>query len=230
MVKYREILRLTAMGVSQESVAYSCGCAQSTVSDVIRAARARKLSWPLPEEMDDAAIRAVIYPKRSRKATDKAEIDFVHVSEELGRRGMTMSLLLNEYCDNAVARGEEPYMYSAFCREYRSWARAHDARMRIEHRPGEAIQVDWVDDTAEVVDPDTGELLKAYVFAGCLPCSSYLYAEGFYRTDEQAWTDAQSTCSPSSAERLPLSFPTIARRPYPRTPRTLSSSTSGIGE
>ena len=119
MVKYREILRLIAMGVSQESVAFSCGCAQSTVSDVIRAARARGLSWPLPEEMDDAAIRSVIYPKRSRKATDKAAIDFEHVARELGRRGMTLSLLWNEYCDSAVSRGEEPYMYSAFCREYR---------------------------------------------------------------------------------------------------------------
>lgn len=66
MIKYREILRLAALGVSQESVAFSCGCAQSTVSDVIRAARARGVAWPLPEEMDDAAIRAVIYPRRSR--------------------------------------------------------------------------------------------------------------------------------------------------------------------
>lgn len=185
MVKYREILRLIAMGVSQESVAFSCGCAQSTVSDVIRAARARGLSWPLPEEMDDAAIRSVIYPKRSRKATDKAAIDFEHVARELGRRGMTLSLLWNEYCDSAVSRGEEPYMYSAFCREYRKWAQAHDVRMRIDHRPAETIQVDWVGDTAEVVDPDTGELLRVYVFAGCLPYSNYLFAEGFYRTDEQ---------------------------------------------
>ena len=69
--------------------------------------------------MDDAAIRSVIYPKRSRKATDKAAIDFEHVARELGRRGMTLSLLWNEYCDSAVSRGEEPYMYSAFCREYR---------------------------------------------------------------------------------------------------------------
>ena len=192
MVKYREILRLIAMGVSQESVAFSCGCAQSTVSDVIRAARARGLSWPLPEEMDDAAIRSVIYPKRSRKATDKAAIDFEHVARELGRRGMTLSLLWNEYCDSAVSRGEEPYMYSAFCREYRKWAQAHDVRMRIDHRPAETIQVDWVGDTAEAVDPDTGELLRVYVFAGCLPYSNYLFAEGFYRTDEQAWIDAHA--------------------------------------
>lgn len=68
---------------------------------------------------------------------------------------------------------------------------AHDVRMRIEHRPGEAIQADWAGDTAEVADPDAGGLLKACVFAGCLPCSSFLYAEGFCRTDEQAWIGAR---------------------------------------
>ncbi len=47
MVKHREILRLAAMGVRQNSIAFSCGCAQSTASDVLRAARARKVSWPL---------------------------------------------------------------------------------------------------------------------------------------------------------------------------------------
>ena len=55
MVKYREILRLAAMGVSQDGIAYSCGCAQSTVSDVLRAARAHGMAWPLPEDMDDLA-------------------------------------------------------------------------------------------------------------------------------------------------------------------------------
>ena len=190
MVKYREILRLAAMGVSQNSIAFSCGCAQSTVSDVLRAARAHQLSWPLPEEMDDAAIRAVIYPRESRKAKDKAAIDHEHIASELTRRGMTMSLLWNEYCDGAIARGEEPYMYSAFCREHRDWAQRHDVRMRIEHRAAEAIQVDWVGDTGEVMDPDTGEILKVYVFAACLPYSNYLYAEGFYKTDEEAWIAA----------------------------------------
>ena len=190
MVKYREILRLAAMGVSQDGIAYSCGCAQSTVSDVLRAARAHGMAWPLPEDMDDATIRSVIYPKRTRKSQDRAAIDHERIASELKRRGMTMSLLWNEYCDDAIARGEEPYMYSAFCREHRQWAQSHDVRMRIEHRPAEAIQVDWVGDTGEVIDPDTGEVLKVYVFAACLPYSNYLYAEGFYKTDEEAWVNA----------------------------------------
>ena len=39
MVKYREILRLTAMGVSQNSIALSYGCAQSIVSELFRQRR-----------------------------------------------------------------------------------------------------------------------------------------------------------------------------------------------
>ena len=144
MVKYREILRLAAMGVSQNSIAFSCGCAQSTVSDVLRAARAYQLSWPLPEEMDDAAIRAVIYPKESRKSRDKSTIDHEHVASELMRRGMTMSLLWNEYCDAAIAKGEEPYMYSAFCQKHRKWAAANKVAMHIDRKPAQEMQVDYV--------------------------------------------------------------------------------------
>ena len=69
MVKYREILRLAAMGVSQNSIAFSCGCAQSTVSDVLRAARAHGLAWPLPEEMGDTAIRERLYPKAESRSS-----------------------------------------------------------------------------------------------------------------------------------------------------------------
>jgi transposase len=47
MVRYREILRLTAMGISQRNVAFSVGCAASTVQDVLRAARKVGLERPL---------------------------------------------------------------------------------------------------------------------------------------------------------------------------------------
>lgn len=59
--------------------------------------------------------------------------------------------------------------------------------MPIERKPAEQIQVDWVGDAMEVVDPDTGELLKVYVFVASLPYSGYLYAEGFYSMKETNW-------------------------------------------
>ena len=93
MVRYREILRLTAMGISQRNVAFSVGCAPSTVQDVLRAARAVGLEWPLPEEMDDAAIRSKIYPARDRSDASKAGIDHAWVGHETRRPSMTTLLV-----------------------------------------------------------------------------------------------------------------------------------------
>ena len=208
MVKYREILRLTAMGISQRNVAFSVGCAASTVQDVLRAAKAAGLEWPLPEEMDDAAIRSRIYPTRDRSDHGKAEIDHAWVDREMQRPGVTMTLLWNEYVDAAVSQGRQPYMYSAFCHRHRKWAESNpEATMHIEWRAGEWTQVDWCGDTMRVLDLDTGELLKVWVFVASLPFSAYVYAEGFYRMDEQAWVTGHVRAFNSFGGTTPLVAP-----------------------
>ncbi|WP_165249655.1 IS21 family transposase [Adlercreutzia sp. ZJ141] len=190
MVKYREILRQKAMGISIRNIAFSCKCSTATVRTVVDRARVCGLEWPLPEEMNDAAIRAAIYPKKSRSDTSKAEIDHVRIDREMERPGVTMTALWTEYCEAALASGKEPYMYSAFCRKHRDWATANKVVMHIEHKPAQEMQVDYVGDTMEVMDADTAELLKVYAFAACLPYSGELYAEGFYNMKEESWVEA----------------------------------------
>ena len=103
------------------------------------------------------------------------------------RRGMTLTLLWNEYCEAALASGREPFLYSAFCKAHRKWAQSYDVRMHIEHAPGEQIQVDFAGDTGEIVDPDTGEITRVIIFVACLPWSGYIYAEGMLSADAQSW-------------------------------------------
>lgn len=107
MVKYREILRLNAMGVSRRNIAYSCGCSPTTVQDVLTLAKYCDLQWPLPEEMTDAAIRKVIYPQKKRRDKTRAEVDHGHIAEQMNERGVTMTLLWNEYCDKALQTGKK---------------------------------------------------------------------------------------------------------------------------
>lgn len=192
MVKYREILRLTHLGISQRNIAFSCGCAASTVQAVQQAARAKRLEWPLPEEMDDAAIYRFLYPPRDRKSPDKAPIDHELIEREMGKRGVTMVLLWNEYCDKALASGKEPLMYSSFCQRHRDWASRNGVTMHIDRSPAQEIMVDWCGDTMQICDQDTGEILKVYVFVGCLPFSSYVYAEGFLDMGEESWVEAHA--------------------------------------
>ena len=91
------------MGVSVRNTAFSCRCSTATVRAVTTRAKAHGLEWPLPEEMNDAAIRAVIYPAKERSDMSKAEIDHPRIDKEMNRPGMTMLTLWREYCEDALA-------------------------------------------------------------------------------------------------------------------------------
>ena len=68
--KIREVLRLKADGFSDRQVAHAIGSSRSTVQECVRRAREAGLSWPLPEEIDEAALHAQLYrravPRTSR--------------------------------------------------------------------------------------------------------------------------------------------------------------------
>ena len=64
------------------------------------------------------------------------------------------------------------------------------ATMHINRKPGEQVEVDWVGDPAHIIDPDTGEIINAYVFIGVMTYSQYTYAEAFINEKQRAWIAA----------------------------------------
>lgn len=74
-------------------------------------------------------------------------------------------------------KARSPYMFTQFGEKYRKWARVTKATMRIQHKPGDAIEVDWAGDTIPIFDSVIGEQSKAYLFVAVLPCSYFAYAE-----------------------------------------------------
>lgn len=55
-------------------------------------------------------------------------------------------------------------MYSQFCFYIQQDEQKRHATMHIPRKPGQQIEVDWAGDTAAVIDRDTGEITKVYVF------------------------------------------------------------------
>ena len=56
MTKYREILRLSGLGLSQHNIADSCNVSKKTVNRVLKRAKELDISWPLDESDTDAVI------------------------------------------------------------------------------------------------------------------------------------------------------------------------------
>ena len=62
MTKYREILRLTALGLPQRNIMQSINVSQKTVVKVQRRAREMNLSWPLDESPTDIELGKLMFP------------------------------------------------------------------------------------------------------------------------------------------------------------------------
>lgn len=63
MRKIKEVLRMKwSCGISERRIATSCHISRSTVADCIGRAVAAGLSWPLPDNMDDTRLDALLYP------------------------------------------------------------------------------------------------------------------------------------------------------------------------
>ena len=177
MVNYREILRLDSLNYTQRQIAASVHSSRNTISEVLHLADAKGLHWPLDDTVTNQEIMSLLYPQRKDAVNPRKEPDYSYIHKELAKPGVNLSLLWTEYCSKCDSEGCTPYMYSQFCDKYRHWARLTKATMRIKHKPGEAMQVDWAGTTIQYQDPVTAETYDAYIFAAVLPCSCYAYVE-----------------------------------------------------
>ena len=192
MVNYREILRLTSLGYTQRQIAASVHSSRSTISEVQELARKADLSFPLDESVTNEVLLMTFHPERLTATNPRVEPDYSFIHKELAKPAVTLSLLWTEYCENAYANGKTPYMYSQFCDKYRHWARLTKATMRIQHKPGDAMQVDWAGNTIKLYDRYTAETTDVYLFVAVLPCSCKVYVEACENMKSECWLSCHS--------------------------------------
>jgi transposase len=185
MRQIRDVLRLhCAARLSQRATAASLGLSQGAVSGYLSRARAAGVSWPLPEDVDDARLEALLFPPPSGIAADQRPMpDWGWVHRELRRPDVTLALLWEEYRAGAA----DGFSYSWFCDLYRAWAGRLKPTMRQIHLAGDKLFVDFAGRTAEVIDAGTGEIIPVQIFVAVLGASSFTYAEAVWSQKLPDW-------------------------------------------
>ncbi|OXS79303.1 IS21 family transposase [Domibacillus enclensis] len=192
MIRYRKILELQDEGISLRGIAASTGHSRQKVTEVIGLAERKGLVCPLGEEMTDQWIEDFLFPERTLEASGRQPLNFDYIHEELAKPNVTLSLLHHEYEAECRAKQKIPYSYRSFLRHYSTYADKYKATLRIRRKPGEILEVDWAGTTAFIIDRDTGEKVKAYVFVATLPCSQFSYAEASLSMDSHSWITAHN--------------------------------------
>ena len=177
MVDYREILRLKSLGYTNTDISASVHSSRNTVQEVLSIADALQIKWPLDDDVTNYTLESILYPERHKKNENRLIPDYPRIHAELAKKGVTLTLLWTEYCVEARNAGKTPYMSTQFNDNYHKWARVTKATMRIQHKPGDTMEVDWAGSTISIYDNVTGEATPAYLFVAVLSCSCYVYAE-----------------------------------------------------
>ena len=185
MRKIREVLRLKwECSLSNRAIARSCSISHSTVGEYVRRAKEAGLSWPLPDDLHEERLFKLLFPKPPDPGSRVISCpDWSWVHAELRKKSVTLRLLWVEY------REDHPtgYGYSQFCALYRKWAKRLNPSMRLTHKAGEKVFVDYAGQTVPVVDPDTGEVRQAQIFIGVLGASNYTYVEAQWSQELPNW-------------------------------------------
>ena len=189
MTNYREVLRLHSLGINNTQVAASAKCSRQTVISLLQRAKQKGITYEDAKSMSDRELLNAINDDGIERVEYRMP-DYDHVHRELGKSGVTLSLLWVEYCEECRKLGQIPYQSTQFYKYYNDFARKTGATMHIERKPGESMEVDWAGGTVPVVSKDTGEVLDAYVFVSALSYSGYAYVEAFWSMKTEDWIRA----------------------------------------
>jgi len=184
MRKIKEVLRLKhAGGLSNRAIAGACAIGKETVREYLCRASEAGVGWPLPEGLDDEALERRLFPSGREAPPKRSRPDWAVIHQELRGKGVTRRLVWEEY------KEEDPgfYSYSQFCELFRQWSRQLHPTMRLPHKGGEKLFVDFAGLTMAWTDPSTAVVRKAYIFVATWGASNYTYAEAFPSQALPSW-------------------------------------------
>ena len=191
MRKTSEVLRLKhEVGLTNREIARSLGLTHPTVSKYLDHARQAGLTWPLPEDLDEARLDRLLFPEAddnegsSRGARPLPDLAQIH--KELRRKHVTLQLLWEEY----RTEHSDGYSYTQFCEHYKRWKAPLEVTLRQRHIAGEKTFLDWAGKTLSWTDPERGQDHPAFLFVAALGASDYLFAQAFADQQLASWIEA----------------------------------------
>lgn len=190
MPNIREILRMHEAGLSQRKIARSVGSSRDTVSKVLKRAERKGIHYQDVSSISDDKLEEML----EFKTTNKNNIDQIYempdydrLTKELKRPGVTMQILWEEYCHECRQQNKVPYQRTQFYHHFSKYLKDTGFTDILHYKPGSRIEVDWAGTRPCWTDPDTGEIVKGYLFVGTLTYSQYSYAEVTADMKQETW-------------------------------------------
>ena len=187
---YKEIARLKGREVSERSIAKQLKISRNTVNVIAHRMLESGYSFSCFVEMTEEDIIETLRLKKPKGRNEDSIYvypDYEKLTKELSKPGVTLQLLWEEYHDECRLSKKRGYQITQFKKYFNEHLGKSGYTDIIKHKAGEKIEVDWAGKRPNWQDPDTGEIIKGWLFVGILPFSGYGYAEVFSDMKQASW-------------------------------------------
>jgi transposase len=177
MKKIRELLRLhEECGLSLRKTARALNISRPVTNGYYQRCKRHGLTYEIIKNMPDDELLKMMQAEKPLGVDERHQrlaARYELISTELKRVGVTRQLLWEEY------RRDEPdgYEYSRFCYHFQKWQESQELSMRMEHKAGDKLFVDFAGNKLAITDRNTGAMQQVEVFVAILGASSLTYVE-----------------------------------------------------
>lgn len=176
MNKIRQVLRLHTQGYSKLKIAAQTGVARNTLKKYIKAFTASGLRFEEVNTLSDKDLEDLFVKPEEKPLNNKQQTLFSlfpAIDKELKKKGVTRYLLWEQYHKDHP----DGYGLSQFKHYYAQWKAQVNPVMRMEHKAGDKLYVDFAGDRLSITDAGTGEVKEVEVFVAILGASQLTYIE-----------------------------------------------------
>ncbi len=179
----QKMIRFRSEGKGIRQIARILGISRNTVRKYLqRMAEAKGFDQLTPAEQ-----RAIFYPLMESESRE------VHLQSmlpdllcELKKPGVTRMLLWEEY----IRSYPQGFSYGRFCDRIRALKLQQSATLRISHKPGYKLMIDFAGKKQSWVDKQTGEVRQAEILVCTLPYSGYTFAYAVASQKQEDFVEA----------------------------------------
>jgi transposase len=186
MRKVRELLHLHfEQNISARKAAKIVGVGKTAASQYVAGFKSSGLDYPSLAKLSDTELIQVINIKKETENPRYEELQnlFPNFEKELKRTGVTLQLLWEEY----KSERNDCYGYSQFCHHYYHWRKEKKVSMRMEHKAGDKLFVDFAGKKLTIINRNTGEVTELEVFVSVLGSSQLSYIEAIPSQTKADW-------------------------------------------
>jgi transposase len=176
MIKIRQILRLHSQGRSKVQIAAQTGISRNTLKKYLNEFTESKLTFEEISGLNDKDLEDLFVKPEEKPVNEKLQTLFnlfPSIDKELKKKGVTRLMLWEDYKN----KHPDGFGKSQFKHYFAQWKAQVNPTMRMEHKAGDKLYVDFAGDKLSIIDIQTGEIKFVEVFVAILGASQLTYVE-----------------------------------------------------